>query len=192
VVLGRAERTGGLSSVQLRGMYASPTWLSSPIHESQENIPLNGNDDNFDPSALVDDRVGIFPSCFVAEVSELHFLSCSPLEAQTPNQEVDKVMETMRPLKRPPWYPYYVIALYPTTVEEFSFELELEAGTLIKVEYICSDGWWKGRTNDGRSGWFQDNYVRPVLDRRESFIPYLDSNGGIDPVHITREEYIHH
>lgn len=46
-------------------------------------------------------------------------------------------------------------------------ELSLAKGARLLVLEKCSDGWWRGRCNDGRSGWFPSNYVQEEEDEEE-------------------------
>lgn len=46
-------------------------------------------------------------------------------------------------------------------------ELSLAKGTHLVVLEKCSDGWWRGRCNDGRVGWFPSNYVQEEKEYEE-------------------------
>ncbi|KAG8836070.1 hypothetical protein FRC18_011893 [Serendipita sp. 400] len=91
---------------------------------------------------VFEERVGIFPSSYVT---------------------TNLVPRVSRP---PPFHPYYVRALYDLDGSA-EVELNLIKGDVISIDEMYADMWWIGRGPDGRTGWLPENYIQPVLDRRD-------------------------
>ncbi|KAF5895711.1 cytoplasmic protein NCK2, partial [Clarias magur] len=66
-----------------------------------------------------------------------------------------------------------IYELHTAAVAKFAYtaerddELSLAKGARLLVLEKCSDGWWRGRCNDGRVGWFPSNYVQEEEDEEE-------------------------
>lgn len=63
-----------------------------------------------------------------------------------------------------------IYELHTAAVAKFAYaaeredELSLAKGARLIVLEKCSDGWWRGRCNDGSVGWFPSNYVEEDED----------------------------
>ncbi|KAG8826300.1 Sorbin and SH3 domain-containing protein 2 [Serendipita sp. 399] len=65
---------------------------------------------------------------------------------------------------RPPYHRYYVRAEYSYEATAPN-EINIFYGEVIEVLWITLDGWWEGRSRDGkRRGLFPSNYTRKISD----------------------------